>query len=110
MSASDNLSLEQLQEWVAKSQAELKQSRAENRARRKSDSPTTPSDWTKEHNKDTGVTYQVHGPSGVKVWNTYRTTAHKWQIEGPGSGIHGEIFKTAQEAKHRVEANHQERQ
>jgi hypothetical protein len=103
MSASENLSLEQLQEWVAKSQAELKQSRAENRASRKSGSPTTPSDWTKEHDKDTNVTYHVHGPSGAKVWNTYNA-AHKWQIEG--SSLHGEIFKTAQEAKSRVEAHH----
>jgi hypothetical protein len=109
MSAEDNLSLAQLEEWAARSKAELKQDRAERRQSRKAASPTTASDWTKEHNKDTGVTYHVHGPSGVKVWNTYRTTAYKWQIEGPGSGIHGEVFKTAQEAKSHVESNHQER-
>jgi len=108
MSAEDNLSLAQLEEWAARSQAEVKQMKADSRARRKAALPTTPSDWTKEHHEDTGVTYHVHGPSGVKVWNTYRTTAYKWQIEG--STAHGEVFKTAQEAKHRVETDHQERQ
>ena len=123
MSAQDNLSdvqfeasrlLKNYQGELPKFRAsdipEIRESRARERARRKSNFPTTPSDWTKEHNEATGVTYQVHGPSGVKVWNTYRTTAFKWQIEGEGSGAHGEVFKTAQEAKHRVETNHQERQ
>lgn len=120
MSAEDNLSdvqfeanriLKNYQGELPKIRAsdipEIRESRARERARRKSNLPTTPSDWTKEHNKSTGVTYHVHGPSGVKVWNTYRTNAYKWEIEG--SRAHGEVFKTAQEAKHRVETDHQER-
>jgi hypothetical protein len=110
MAAEDNLSISQLEALLAKSQAERKQRSAVRKANRKAELPVTPSDWTKEHHEDTGVTYHVHGPSGVKVWNTYRTVAHKWEILGEGSGVHGEIFRTAQEAKHRVETNHQERQ
>jgi hypothetical protein len=106
MSAQDNLSLEQLQAWAARSQAELKQDRAERRQSRKASSPTTASDWTKHHDADSGITHHVHAPSGGSVFNTLRGT-HKWQIKGTVN--HGEIFKSLQEAKHRVESYHQEK-
>jgi outer membrane protein TolC len=106
MSAEDNLSSEQIGEMLARSRSEIKQSRAEMRARRKASLPTTPAHWTTTHEPDTGVTYHVHGPSGGRIFNTYSTT-HKWQIVGTAN--HGEVFKSLQEAKHQVESSHQER-
>jgi hypothetical protein len=98
-----NMSLEQMEAYLAQDKAEQKQERSKKKAERKAATPVTSGDWSKEHDDNSGITYHVHGPSGAKVFNNL-TGSYKWEVKG--SGITGRIHKTLQEAKNAVETEH----
>lgn len=102
-----NMSLAQMEAYLAQSKAEQKQERSEKRAKRREATPVTSADWSKQHDENSGITYHVHGPSGGKVFNNL-TGSYKWEVKG--SGITGQVHKSLQEAKNAVETEHEKRQ
>ena len=103
MDFTSNMSLAQMEAYLEHSKAEIRQDRAAKKAKRKEATPVTSADWSKQHDENSGITYHVHVPSGGKVFNNLQG-AYKWQIHGTVN--HGEIYKSLQEAKNRVETQH----